>query len=128
MSEGTRIHRDRTAWHAALSFGGAGTPDIHSDASEEEVRTAIRDIELAGRLREQARHQSFRDQVNCAMIGMFWILCASLAGGIVVYSWHLMTPLLWHFLDDAQQVRLQTLLAPAVLSSSLTGYVSRRIE
>ncbi|WP_257991789.1 hypothetical protein [Cupriavidus pauculus] len=41
---------------------------------------------------------------------------------------HLMAPLPWHFLDDSQQVRLQTLLAPAVLSSSLTGYVSRRIE
>ena len=99
----------------------AGYPEGHGVKGQ-------RDLEHDGRVREHKRHQSFRDQVNCAMIGMFWILCAALAGGIVVYSWHLMTPLLWHFLDDAQQVRLQTLLAPAVLSSSLTGYVSRRIE
>ena len=128
MSGGTRNSREHADWYAALSFGGTETPTIYSDTSEEEARTAIRNAGLAGRLREQARHQFFRDQINCAMIGMFWILCAALARGIVVYSWHLMTPLLWHFLDDAQQVRLQTLLAPAVLSSSLTGYVSRRIE
>lgn len=117
-----------SAFPRDLEFDGGETDGAPAGYPEEHGLMGPGDLAHDGRVREHKRHQSFRDQVNCAMIGMFWILCTALASGIVIYSWHLMTPLLWHFLDDSQQVRLQTLLAPAVLSSSLTGYVSRRIE
>lgn len=88
----------------------------------------VRDINQESREREHTRHQTFRDNVNRAMIGIFWIASVMLGCGLMIYAWHLLTPLLWHFLDATQQARLETVLAPAVLSSALTGYVSRRIE
>lgn len=86
------------------------------------------DIDREGKEREHVRHQVFRDHVNRATIGLFRVACAMLGCGLLAYGWHLLTPLLWHFLSDTQQVRLQTMLAPAVLSSALTGYVNRRIQ
>src|SRR5687767_1327465 len=85
------------------------------------------DIEEEGKRKEHERHQQFRDHVNVATLGLLWLVVASLGLGILVFSFHLLTPECVHFLTEKQLDKLQTLLAAAVLSSALTGYVTRRM-
>lgn len=97
-------------------------------AATEAIRIAAGlDIERDGKEKEHRRHQHFRDHVNKATIFVFWVVIVCLGFGIVVYSWHLMTPACWHFLAATAQSKLEGLLASALLSSALTGYVNRRM-
>jgi hypothetical protein len=85
------------------------------------------DLERNGKLQEHQRHQTFRNHVNRATLILFWLIVVCVGLGVFVYSWHLVTPLAWHWLDGAAREKLQTLLAAALLSSALTGYVNRRL-
>lgn len=85
------------------------------------------DLEEDGAQQEHRRHQTFRNHINKATIGLFWVIALSLLVGIVAYSWHMVSPEAWHFLTDKQLDKLQTVLGSAVLSSALTGYVNKRM-
>lgn len=109
------------------------TPDASKQAdalAEEEAAKlgAGLDLEHDSRRQEHARHQKFRNQVNLATLILFWVIIACVAAGVVVFAWHLVTPASWHWLSDAARDKLQTLLAAALLSSALTGYVNRRLS
>jgi hypothetical protein len=108
------------------------TPDASKLASalaEEEAAKlgAGLDLEHDGRRQEHARHQTFRNQVNLATLILFWLIVACVGAGVLVFAWHLVMPVSWHWLNDAMRDKLQTLLAAALLSSALTGYVNRRL-
>ncbi|CAM2331460.1 Transmembrane protein [Ralstonia mannitolilytica] len=85
------------------------------------------DLEKDGKAQEHRRHQTFRNHINRATIWIFWVIALSLLIGIIIFSYHLLTPDSWHFLAEKQIEKLQTLLPSAVLSSALTGYVNRRM-
>jgi hypothetical protein len=109
------------------------TPDAskQSDALAEEEAAKLGaglDLEHDGRRQEHARHQKFRNQVNLATLILFWVIVVCVGLGVLVFAWHLVTPASWHWLSDAARDKLQTLLAAALLSSALTGYVNRRLS
>ncbi len=86
------------------------------------------DLEKQARLREHNRHQFFHDWLNR---GVTWVMSAvlvSLLFGVCVLAWHLMTPVGWHWLTDAQLETIKTLLGTAIFSSALTGYVTKRMS
>ena len=85
------------------------------------------DLELDGQRQEHDRHQRFRNHANIAMLGLFWLMAALVGSGALVFTWHLLTPDGWHWLSGPSLEKLQTLLAAALLSSALTGYVNKRI-
>jgi hypothetical protein len=85
------------------------------------------DLEQDGLRQEHNRHQTFRNQVNRATLILFWVIVACMRLGVVVFAWHLVTPVAWHWLSDSARDKLQTLLAAALLTSALTGYVNRRL-
>lgn len=116
--------------------GGTATPVFTPDASKqaealaEEEATKIGaglDLEHDGQLQEHNRHQTFRNQVNLATLILFWVIIVCVGFGVLVFAWHLITPAPWHWLSEAARDKLQTLLAAALLSSALTGYVNRRL-
>ncbi len=86
------------------------------------------DLETDGKHREHKRHQKFRDHINRATLWIFWIIVLGIIAGVVTYAWHLLTPDQCHYLSEKQLDKLQTLLASAVLSSSLTAYVNKRMN
>ncbi len=86
------------------------------------------DLEHDSRRQEHVRHQKFRNQVNLATLILFWVIIVCVGLGVLVFAWHLVTPASWHWLSDAARDKLQTLLAAALLSSALTGYVNRRLS
>lgn len=119
------------------TLGSAATPVFTPDASKQadalaEVEAAKlgagQDLEHDGRRQEHNRHQTFRNQVNLATLILFWVIVACVGLGVLVFAWHLVTPAAWHWLSDAARDKLQTLLAAALLSSALTGYVNRRLS
>lgn len=116
--------------------GEAATPVFTPDASkqsdalaEEEAAKlgAGLDLEHDSRRQEHVRHQTFRNQVNLATLILFWVIVCCVGAGVLVFTWHLVTPASCHWLSDAARDKLQTLLAAALLSSALTGYVNRRL-
>lgn len=109
------------------------TPDAskRADALAEEEAAKLGaglDLEHDSRRQEHNRHQTFRNQVNLATLILFWVIIACVGLGVAVFAWHLVTPEAWHWLSDAARDKLQTLLAAALLSSALTGYVNRRLS
>jgi hypothetical protein len=99
-----------------------------SRANEEAMKFATgSDLEVDGRRQEHVRHQKFRNHVNIATLILFWLIAGSIGVGVLVFTWHLVTPVCWHFLDSESRDKLQTILGAAVLSSALTGYVNKRM-
>ena len=110
IPETERTSGDTLAREEALKFG------------------AGEDLKTDGEKREHARHQAFREHVNRATILIFWIIVESIVRGIVAFTWHMVTPTNWHYLDEDQLDQLKAMLGAAVLSSALTGYVNRRMS
>lgn len=86
-----------------------------------------RDLQTDGAKRDHGRKQAFRDHVNRAVITLFWAVVTSVGTGVLVYAWHLLTPLGWHFLGDQALGKLEALLGAAILSSALTNYANRQM-
>lgn len=104
-------------------------PASDTRANEEAVAFATeRDIEKEGKEHEHDRHQAFRDHINYATIFIFWVIAACIIIGIVTFAFHMVTPESFHWLNQAQLDKLQTMLGAAVLSSALTGYVKKRMD
>ena len=108
-------------------------PDLQASsdalAAEEAAKLgAGTDIERDGQIQEHTRHQTFRNNVNIATLILFWLVVFFIGAGIIVYAWHLLTPEQLHWLSDERREKIQTLLAAAILSSALTGYVNRRMS
>lgn len=114
---------------ATTVFTPHGSKQADALAEEEAAKLgAGLDLEHDSRRQEHARHQTFRNQVNLATLILFWVIIACVGAGVIVFAWHLVTPAAWHWLSDAARDKLQTLLAAALLSSALTGYVNRRLS
>ncbi len=112
--------------------GSIFEPDAGGQQDELAQAEAIKfgkgdDLELDGQRQEHGRHQRFRNHANAAMLGLFWLMVALVGIGVLVFTWHLLTPDGWHWLEAPSLEKLQTLLASAVLSSAITGYVNKRI-
>lgn len=101
-------------------------PDELATAEAHQLATGT-DLERDGKTREHGRHQTFRDHVNRAMLALFWVIIACVGAGVAVFAFHLVAPDAWHWLKPAAVEKLQTLLAAALLSSALTGYVNKRM-
>lgn len=112
--------------------GSVFSPDPYGrndDLAEQEAVKIVSgaDLEVDGHRQEHERHQKFRNHVNAAMLGLFWLMVGLVAVGSTVFVWHLVTPTSWQWLEGGALEKLQTLLAAALLSSALTGYVNKRI-
>lgn len=110
------------------------SPDPQSSSSDANAETeAVKigagdNLEEDGKKREHGRNQKFRDNVNQAVLIIFWFIVTAICLGIFVFAWHLLTPPSVHFLDDKAIDKLQGLLGTAVLSSALTGYAKGRMS
>jgi hypothetical protein len=87
-----------------------------------------KNLEKDGAEKEHNRHQSFRDNVNRAVIWLFWTIVVCLLVGIVVFSYHMLTPASYQFLSADQLSKLQTVLVSALFSSALSGYAGKRMN
>ena len=101
--------------------GGLGTQEAAAFAANQ-------DIEKDGKHRDHVRFQKFRDHVNLASLILFWTVCASVFAGILTFSWHMLTPESWYYLNSDQLEKLKTILGAAVLSSALTGYANKHMK
>lgn len=103
------------------SVGGLG-------AQEAAALAANKNLEEDGKHRDHAPFQKFRDHVNLASLILFWTVCASVFGGILTFTWHMLVPESWHYLSPDQLEKLKTILGAAVLSSALTGYANKHMK
>lgn len=97
-------------------------------AQEAAAFAANKNLEEDGKHRDHARFQKFRDHVNLASLILFWTICASVFGGILTFTWHMLAPESCHYLIPDQLEKLKTILGAAVLSSALTGYANKHMQ
>lgn len=103
-------------------LAGAGDPKAQKEA------ISLNDgLDLEGKKREHDRHQKFRDHANTAVLAVLWLIVVTLLLGIIIFSFHVLSPSNWHFLNATQLADLKGMLGTAILSSALTGYANRRM-
>jgi hypothetical protein len=120
---------DATGEGRPLAFDADDAIAVDGRATSEAVAFAEGvDLEKDGKQREHDRHQSFRDTANAAILWLFRLIAVCLGLGILVYTFHLLCPRSWHFLDKEALDKLQTVMGAAVLSSALTSYVKNRLS
>lgn len=117
-----RLDELASAEVVAPDFPGAADPRAQKEA------ISLHDgLDLEGKRREHDRHQKFRDHANVAVLAVLWLIVGTLLLGIVIYAFHSLTPICWHFLSVTQLADLKGMLGTAILSSALTGYANRRM-
>lgn len=96
-------------------------------ANEASALASGESLDADGKKKEHSRHQVFRDHANWAAIGILWTVVTLTLVGMVVFTINLVLPQCHQWLTPAAQDKLQTLLAAALLSSAMTGYVNKRM-
>lgn len=86
------------------------------------------DLEADGKKKEHDRHQLFRDHANIAALLILWSVVGLTLLGMALFCINLLLPECHQWLSLASQEKIQTLLAAALLSSAMTGYVNRRMS
>jgi hypothetical protein len=97
-------------------------------ANQEAVAIGSGKLKADAESKEHDRHQKFRDNINLATLRVFWSVVWCLIASIFIFTYHLITPDSWHFLSPDQLGTLKTLLGGAILSSALSGYVTKRMK
>lgn len=105
-----------------------GSTNVTDGRAQEEAISIAEGLDLEGKRKEHKRHQTFRDHANTAVLVVLWIIVLMLLLGILIFAFHALSPLAWHFLNGAQLAELKSMLATAILSSALTGYANRRMS
>ncbi|WP_093385406.1 hypothetical protein [Rugamonas rubra] len=124
---------DAAAAEADAVFGESSfTPNdiVGNDAlaSKEAIAISNGSLQADADKQEHNRHQTFRNHINRATLIVFWSVMACLIVSIFIFTFHMITPESWHFLNDDQIGTLKTLLGGAILSSAMSGYVTNRMK
>jgi hypothetical protein len=120
--------------HDGEAFSGEGVvfePDRSGkDGVAQEEATAFargRNLSEERVLADHTRDESLREALCSATHFIFWLLVGCVVLGIVVFTWHLLTPVSFHFLEPSSFDRLQSILFAAVLSSAITKHFDKAV-
>lgn len=95
-------------------------------ASKESSGYANRDLDGEALQNDHDRIESLRSHVHMVEKVLLWACSLLLILGLGAWSWHLLTPTKWAFLDADQLSTIQHLLT-TVAVSGLVGNVARRV-
>lgn len=119
---------------AAAVFGEAAfAPPPQAGAADELARKeaiaiSTETLQADADKQEHSRHQTFRNHINKATLIVFWSVVVCVIVSIFVFTFHIISPSSWHFLDKEQIGTLKTLLGGAILSSAMSSYVNNRMK
>lgn len=102
-------------------------PDDNLADREANALASGKSLEEDGEVQEHGRHQTFRNHANIAAIILLWTIFGLTLVGVLVFTLHLVLPSYCHWMSSAALEKVQTLIAAALLSSAMTGYVNRRM-
>ena len=103
---------------------------ISSDERAEKEANLFSSEELAeiGENNSWVRKQRFLNCLTDALIRVFWVFLTGVVILAGVWFYHMVTPLLWHFLNPDQQDKVQTMLFSGIISAAATGSTKRFIR
>jgi len=94
-------------------------PELTNNAQLEAARFAARDLQ---------RGDSVRAHIHRGGLCVFWVSVFLLLSLLLVWTWHLVTPDSWHFLNAEGRDRLQTILVSILGSTFVSGAARRWIN
>lgn len=86
-----------------------------------------KDLAAEAQTNEHNRHQHFRNCLHISATVIFVVVMAIIIWGVGTYAWHLLMPEKLHYLTEKQLDTVSRLLATALFSSALTGYINKRM-
>jgi hypothetical protein len=77
---------------------------------------------------EHDRNQKFRNHFEKIAIGALWILAFGLLAIALIWLYHMVTPICWHWLDIEQLDDLQGILTGGLIVGVLTDHFRKRLS
>jgi len=74
------------------------------------------------------RDESFRTHMHVGALILYWFAIFCMLATTSIWLFNILTPLKWHFLDDAQKSQVQSLIIAALGSSLATDYGKRMLN
>jgi len=74
------------------------------------------------------RDESFRTHMHVGALILFWFAIVGMIVTTSVWLFNILTPIKWHFLDEAQKSQIQSLIIAALGSSLATDYGKRMLN
>jgi hypothetical protein len=101
--------------------------DIGDDLASKESTAFADDVDLEKSARENDHYrvEDLRDVFNNAMKGLFVVAVVITEVAVIFWSWHLLLPREFWFLEQAQLDKVQSLLVAICLSGLVGGYAKR---
>lgn len=101
------------------------TPSSESDknATKEAEYIANEVLEEKAKINAHNRRENFKDNLYWGVIILFWIIIVFLIIMGVIWAYHLVTPIKYHFLLDEQVNKIQTILFSASLVKISTDFI-----
>lgn len=114
--------------------GKKDVPDVGSDESiddllaldESQALANDEDLEKSERRADYSRRESFKTHLHRAILILFWLAFGVLLVAGFLWTFHMFTPVSWHFLTDNQVSEIKTTFMTGVLSSSLATVVKNK--
>lgn len=100
---------------------------MHSDslAIRESLSLENDNLEKQASVREHRRREKFKDHMGCSSLIIFWFMVSILLGMIFCWGWNILTPASWHFLNESQVDKIQTILFTASVVELLPSFVKK---
>lgn len=101
---------------------------VNDKKTENEAKALATDsLAEVANAKEHDRNERLRDSVALGIRWIFWIFlfCITVMG--LIWFYHQVCPLKWHFLDLQQIDKIGTLLIGGASSSFVSGYAKKRL-
>lgn len=77
---------------------------------------------------EHNRNEKFRDHFEKIAVIFLYLLAVLFFVVGATWFWHLLMPLSWQWLSEAQVAKLQNIVTGGILASIATGHVKKRLS
>ncbi len=96
-----------------------------SSAIKESQAIAAGDLEGEARKNAHERGEKIKNHVSRAAVMFFWFAIIILFIMAFSWSWHLLTPIEWHYLADEKVNQIQTIIFSGALASIVPAYAKK---
>lgn len=91
-------------------------------AKKEGIALESDSLEDEAKRNSHGRRENFRNHIKIAAICLFWVGVICIMSLILTEAWHLITPQKYHYIDDNQKSKIETILFSGALAAMVSGF------
>lgn len=102
-------------------------PEVDESANREAAAFGQGNLEEEARRNEHNRRERLRFHIGWAAVWLFWMAVIGVGGMALVWFYHLIAPMAWHWLSVEQVSKIQGMLFSGVVASVIPVYAKKYI-